>query len=90
MEEAMPNVGVRELKTHASEIIRSLREKRTRYVVTYRGRPVALLMPLDTPPYLPSDPDEAVWNELTRLGEAIGQEWRSPLTSAELLSNMRR
>jgi antitoxin (DNA-binding transcriptional repressor) of toxin-antitoxin stability system len=34
----MPDIGVRELKTRASEIIRDLREQRTRYVVTYRGR----------------------------------------------------
>ena len=43
----MPDIGVRELKTRASEIIRDLREQRTRYVVTYRGRPVGLLLPLD-------------------------------------------
>jgi prevent-host-death family protein len=43
----MPDVGVRELKTHASEIVRNLRERRTHYVITYRGQPVGLLMPLD-------------------------------------------
>jgi len=90
----MPDVGVRELKTHASEIVRNLRERRTRYVITYRGQPVGLLMPLDE-----ADPAElaptdksatAVWKELARLGEEIGRGWRSPLTSAELLSEIRR
>lgn len=90
----MPDVGVRELKTHASEIVRNLRERRTRYVITYRGQPVGLLMPLDeaNPADLsPTDQSAmAVWEELARLGEEIGRGWRSSLTSAELLSEIRR
>ena len=90
----MPNVGVRELKIRASEIIRDVREQRARYVITYRGQPVGLLMPLEET-RLPDQPlaDEsatAIWEELARLGEEIGRGWRSPLTSAELLSDMRR
>ena len=90
----MPDVGVRELKVRASEIIRDVRERRARYTITYRGRPVGLLMPLEEsrPPDLSTtgEPAMAVWEELTRLGEEIGRGWRSPLTSAELLSEMRR
>jgi prevent-host-death family protein len=87
-------IGVRELKTHASEIIRAVRDRRARYLVTYRGRPVGLLMPLDTAPgtaeVADGEPQTAVWEELTRLGREIGRGWQSPLTSAELLSEMRR
>ena len=43
----MAQVGVRELKARASEIIRAVRERRARYVITYRGRPVGVLLPLD-------------------------------------------
>jgi len=43
----MAEVGVRELKTRSSEIIRDVREQRTRYVITHRGRPVGLLIPLE-------------------------------------------
>ncbi len=90
----MPDVGVRELKIRASEIIRDVRERRARYVITYRGRPVGLLIPLDeTSPanlHPTGKPATAAWEELTRLGEEIGREWRSPLTSAQLLSEMRR
>jgi prevent-host-death family protein len=90
----MPDVGVRELKAHASEIIREVREQKARYVITYRGRPVGLLLPLDeVGSALPPVSDEAgaeAWEALTRLGEEIGREWRSPLTSSELLSEMRR
>jgi prevent-host-death family protein len=90
----MPEVGVRELKAHASEIIRGVRERRARYVVTYHGRPVGLLVPLDEPvPTAPPLSEEAgtqAWEDLARLGEEIGRDWRSPLTSSELLSDMRR
>ena len=69
----MPDVGVRELKARASEIIRNVRERRARYVITYRGRPVGLLMPVDEARALPlSSADElatTAWEELTRLGE---------------------
>jgi prevent-host-death family protein len=85
----MPEIGVRELKTHASEIVRTVRDEHARYVVTYRGRPVGVLLPLDETEV---DPDEeaAAWEELVALGEEIGQGWQSPLSSAELLSEMRR
>ena len=90
----MAEIGVRELKVHASEIVRSVRDSRARYVITHRGRPVALLIPVDeareASPALDVEPPSAAWDELIRLGEEIGREWRSPLTSAEILSEIRR
>jgi prevent-host-death family protein len=90
----MPEVGVRELKIHASEIVREVKERRARYVITHRGRPVGLLVPLEEPAsqaISPSQkPEASAWEELERLGEEIGRGWRSPLTSADLLSEMRR
>jgi len=90
----MSDVGVRELKARASEIVRSVRDRRARYVITYRGRPVGVLMPLDevrSATLAPADESGTdAWDELTRLGEEIGRGWRSPLTGAELLSGMRR
>jgi prevent-host-death family protein len=90
----MAQVGVRELKARASEIVRAVRERRARYVVTYRGQPVGVLLPLDE-----LGRGEVVaggaqggdaWEELTQLGEEIGRGWCSPLTSVELLSETRR
>jgi len=90
----MPDVGVRELKIRASEIVRDVREHRARYTITYRGRPVGVLAPLETAPQAGplsgGEPGTDVWEELTRLGEEIGRGWQSPLTGAELLSQMRR
>ncbi len=88
----MPEIGIRELKARASEIVRAVRDRRARYTVTYRGRPVGVLVPLgEAPPAEATDEAApAAWEELTQLGEEIGQGWASPQTSAELLSEMRR
>ncbi len=86
----MAEIGVRELKTRASEIVRQLRERQARYTITYRGQPVGVLLPLDEPPaQLPEGADNA-WDTLVQLGEEIGRTWTSPQTSAEILSDMRR
>lgn len=42
----MPEIGIRQLKNEASEIIRAVREERVEYIVTLRGKPVAVLRPL--------------------------------------------
>lgn len=88
----MPEAGIRELKIRASYIVRRVRERKARYVITYRGRPVAVLIPLEGAP-----PTEgalsgqvSAWRELERLGELIGKGWRGSKTSAQLLSEMRR
>jgi prevent-host-death family protein len=90
----MPEVGVRELKAHASEIVREVRERGAQYIVTYRGKPVGLLLPLDESVdeagSATAISSEGAWATLTRLGEEIGREWQSDLTSGELLSSMRR
>lgn len=43
----MRAIGVRELKTHASKIMRKVREERVGYTITYRGKPVGVLLPLE-------------------------------------------
>jgi prevent-host-death family protein len=89
----MTEIGVRDLKTKASEIVRAVREERAHYVITHRGHPVALLMPLEEPKFkgeLDVKRADSVWDELIELGEAIDRTWQSPKTGVELLSEMRR
>lgn len=83
--------NVRQLKANASEMLRRVREKRTRYIIIYRGRPVALLAPLDaisaeTAAVVTGD----AWQELVSLKPEIAKGWRGRRPSAELLSRMRR
>ena len=94
----MPRVGVRELKNQATEIIRDVRETRAEYVVTYHGRPVAVLLPVNEE-WLEAEtrraieaatPGEDIWAELEALRQEIGQSWQSEKTAVELVSEQRR
>jgi len=90
----MPQIGIRELKIHASEIMRQVRDERTRYIITYRGQPVGVLLPLQEADVeqqlLNESPGADPWEELTTLGQEIGAGWQSPQTGAEILAEMRR
>jgi len=90
----MREIGVRELKVKASEIMRNVRKRRTRYLITYRGRPVGLLAPIEggesISPISTAESASPAWDELTRLGREIAQGWPAGKTSADVLSEMRR
>ena len=89
----MPDIGVRELKTRASEIVRNVWKRRARYTITYRGRAVGILLPLDdttTAGTEPSGSSSDAWAELARLGSSMAKRWPKGKTSGEILSKMRK
>ncbi|RPI84602.1 MAG: type II toxin-antitoxin system Phd/YefM family antitoxin [Chloroflexi bacterium] len=88
----MPKIGIRELKTKASEIVRRVQEERERYTVTHRGQPVAVIVPIERGRNeIAGDADAAAtWDELLNIGEEISSQWTSQQTSLEILSDMRR
>lgn len=86
----MEEIGVRELKIHASEIIRKVREERARYTITYRGRPVGILAPLEENGEIPPEARPDPWKELERLGEEMGRRPKPEKSLVEILSEMRR
>jgi prevent-host-death family protein len=89
---------VRELKNQATEIIRDVRENRAEYVVTYHGRPVAVLLPvgeglleMETRRAIETaTPGEDIWTELEALRQEIGRHWQSNKTAVELVAEQRR
>ncbi len=81
-------IGIRELKTRASEVVRKVKENRARYVITQRGKPAALLIPLDAE--VDRVKADEVWERLEKLGEEIGKGWQSEKSAVEILSEMRR
>jgi prevent-host-death family protein len=85
----MPDIGVRDLKIHTSEIIRKVKEKGARYVITHRGQPVAAIIPIEELPDT-SEKKDSAWDELVSLGLQISQNWQSEQSSTEILSGMRR
>ncbi len=84
----MEEIGIRELKARASELVRAVKERRARYLITQRGKPVAVLLPVDAVPPQP-DPDE-VWARLEQIREELGKGWQSEKSAVEILSEMRR
>jgi prevent-host-death family protein len=84
----MPEIGIRELKTRISQVVRAVKEHRARYVIRVRGKPVALLIPADAEP--PSPRADDVWARLERLGKEVAERWASDKSAVEVLSEMRR
>jgi prevent-host-death family protein len=94
----MPQVGVRELKNEASEIIRAVREERIEYVVRHRGRPVAVILPLDEG-WQEAEAQRVAaevrassdfWDRLETLGAQIAARWQNDKTAVELIEEQRR
>lgn len=94
----MQQVGVRELKNDASEVIRAVREERAEYIVTYHGRPVAVILPIGSDQMV-LDPGAViavssnapdVEAELDALRAEIAAKWQSDRSAVELLIEQRR
>ena len=64
-------IGIRELKSRTSEVIRAVKEERARYVITQRGKPAALIIPVDAAP--PEKSADEVWERLMKIGGGIKQ-----------------
>ena len=43
----MPKIGIRELKEQATAVVRRVREEGLEYVITLRGVPVAVILPVE-------------------------------------------
>lgn len=81
-------IGIRELKSRASEVVRAVKEDRARYVITQRGKPAAVIVPLDAAP--PEKSADEVWERLLKIGEELGKSWQNEKSAVEILSEMRR
>ena len=92
----MPTIGVRELREHTTQVLRQVRERRAEYVVTYQGRPIALLLPIDS---------DAVEEAMVQAGrrsveggletyrrviEQIRRGWPTDKSTQELMDEIRR
>jgi len=92
----VPTIGVRELRERTTEVLRQIRERQAEYIITYQGRPVALLLPINT------ETVEAAmvqagrrsvvggWETYARLAEQVRQEWPAELETQDLVDEIRR
>ena len=85
----MEEIGVRQLKTHASEIVRRVREEQAQYTVTYRGKPVGVLMPVLAADE-PALEKEDGWQRLAKLRDRMARLPRPTPSLTDALAEMRR
>lgn len=85
----MNEVGVRELKTQASDIIRRVRDTNETIVVTYRGKAVARIEPLEDPETTRYRARE-VLAEMDRIAEEVTRYWPSGVSTADAVAEDRR
>ena len=85
-------IGIRALKNGASRVIDEVAERKEEYVVTDRGRPVAVLRPWreeDRQEELAARADE-IMKRIRRLAAKVAAEAKSDKSAAELVSEQRR
>jgi prevent-host-death family protein len=85
-------IGVRELKNHASRVLRAVREEMSEYVVTLRGEPVAVLRPLteEEVQRLRQAETDGALADMKALAQEVAAAWTSDQSGVELIAEQRR
>ena len=92
----MSLIGVRELRERTSEVIRRVREERAEYVVTYQGRPVAIILPLDeerAEAEMVQAGKKAIlsgWDQYEQIAQEIRDVWPADVSTQDLIDAVRR
>ncbi len=84
----MVTVGIRELKQQASELIRMVRETGTEVQITYHGKVVALLVPVEQAEQ--TEQEIKAWMEIDHLAAEIGARWPKGVSAAQAVGEDRR
>lgn len=85
----MSTVGIRELKTNTSEIVRRVRESGEVIDITHRGEVVARLIPA-RPAETTADELAALWADMDRLTEEISERWTGTPSAVDAVREGRR
>jgi prevent-host-death family protein len=93
----MPLIGVRELREQTAEVLRRVREEKTEYVITYQGRPIAMLLPVDEETIEMAIvtagrqvAENGGWAAYERMAAEMRQRWPGGLRSRKVLDDIRR
>ncbi len=83
----MVTVGIRELKQRASELVRQVRERGTPVHITYHGKVVALLVPVEQA--RDQEVEAQAWSALDELASQIGQRWPEGVSAQQAVAEGR-
>jgi prevent-host-death family protein len=85
----MSLVGIRELKTNASELVRRVREQGEIIDITYYGEVVARLVPVKEVK-TSSEELSDLWAEMDRLALEVSAEWTGSPSAVDAVREGRR
>ena len=84
-------VGVRELKTHATRIVREVRDSGASFVITHRGKAVGVILPLERANGWVGDADDEkrAWADFWESGRRLEEAFTSGASPMHELFKMR-
>lgn len=86
----MKEIGIRELKARASELVRHVAEEHATYTITRRGRPVGVLAPADYVPPERSRLNDEAWARLEEMWDRFAKSPPPRKSALQELFRMRR
>jgi prevent-host-death family protein len=86
----MSEIGIRELKAKASELVRRVAEEHAVYTITRRGRPVGVLAPADFAGARGGAAGREAWARLLGIAERMAKQPGPRNSALEELFKMRR
>jgi prevent-host-death family protein len=90
MEGFMKDIGIRQLKAHASDLVRRVEEEHATYTITRHGRPVGVLAPANYRPPVQAKDGEAAWEQLEGIWDRADRNKRTRKSALRELAGMRR
>ena len=84
----MSEIGIRELKVHAGEILRRVRLDKESFQVSYRGRVIARIVPVADRDVRAAAAD--TWRQMDELADEIAAEWPGGETATDAVAEQRR
>ncbi len=92
----MTMIGVRELRQQMAEVLRQIREENAEYIITYQGRPMAVMLPLNTEVVEQAILDAGKrgmvrgWEIYAQIAALVRERWPEAMTTQNLLDEIRR
>ncbi len=87
-------ISISELQAQTGQVIRRVRQEHAEYIVTYQGRPVAVILPLNIEQAKTAQTDENAapdnWDDYKRLAKEIRRAWPPHLSTQDLIDAIRR
>jgi len=83
-------IGIRDLKAKASELVRHVAEDHAVYTITRRGRPVGVLAPTDYVPHARTAKNDEAWDRLEEMWRRFDASPPPKKSALQELFDMRR